>query len=149
MLMGGNGTGKSHLMEALIQNQIQSYAVVWSRTVENAWINESKDDAGSVINRYSSMLKGAENSNMFGHKELGFCFDDLGSESVPSKKYGEEKNVLAEVLLNRYDSKLPFNATHITTNLTASEFEQIYGTRIRDRFREMFNVIVFKGGSRR
>jgi DNA replication protein DnaC len=33
--------------------------------------------------------------------------------------------------------------THITTNLSASELEEIYGNRIRSRMREMFNLVAF------
>lgn len=149
LLKGPNGTGKSHLMSFFMQNQNLSYTVVMARAVENLWINETKDEAGATIRKYSAMLPISENVNRFGHKEIGFCFDDLGSESIPSKKFGEEKVVLSEIILNRYDSKLPHNATHITTNLGAETVEKSYGTRIRDRFREMFNVITITGKSRR
>jgi DNA replication protein DnaC len=33
--------------------------------------------------------------------------------------------------------------THITTNLNSSEIEEIYGTRVRSRLREQFNLIAF------
>ena len=33
--------------------------------------------------------------------------------------------------------------THITTNLNSSEIEDIYGTRLRSRLREQFNLIAF------
>ncbi|WP_207536164.1 hypothetical protein [Desertivirga arenae] len=72
-----------------------------------------------------------------------FCFDDLGSE--PNMKYfGNEVNVMAEIMLSRYDllihQRIP---THVTTNLSATELEQAYGNRIRSRFREMFNLIAW------
>lgn len=35
------------------------------------------------------------------------------------------------------------SATHITTNLSASEIENTYGNRIRSRLRQMFNLIAF------
>ncbi|MDA3943267.1 MAG: hypothetical protein PF694_06975 [Bacteroidetes bacterium] len=49
---------------------------------------------------------------------------------------------MAEILLSRYDN-LPFNQTHITTNLNADAIEQTYGSRLRSRMREMFNLIHF------
>jgi DNA replication protein DnaC len=70
-------------------------------------------------------------------------FDDLGLEQTP-KYYGNECNVIAEILLNRYDLFVSKRMmTHITTNLSASELESIYGNRIRSRMREMFNLVAF------
>ena len=34
--------------------------------------------------------------------------------------------------------------THITTNLTATEIETIYGNRLRSRMREMFNLFGYE-----
>jgi DNA replication protein DnaC len=51
---------------------------------------------------------------------------------------------MAEILLSRYDifttKKIQ---THITTNLSASEIETHYGSRVRSRMREMFNLIAY------
>jgi DNA replication protein DnaC len=149
MLMGPLGTGKTHIMATFYQNQNASFAVVKTRTIENAWINEAKEQDPKIIDLYSANRVLAINENRFGHKVNGICFDDAGSESMPSKRYGEEKNVIAEIIMNRYDNKLPFNTTHITTNLTAGEFEKAYGSRLRDRLREMCNQIIFTGKSRR
>ena len=72
-----------------------------------------------------------------------YCFDDLGLENN-LKYYGNECNVMAEILLSRYDiyisKRIP---THITTNLSASEIENQYGNRIRSRMRELFNLIAY------
>lgn len=74
-----------------------------------------------------------------------YCFDDLGLENN-LKYYGNECNVMAEVLLSRYDLFVSRGMlTHITTNLSASEIEQIYGLRVRSRIRQMFNLIAFDG----
>lgn len=73
-----------------------------------------------------------------------FCFDDLGVETT-MKYFGNETNVMAEILLSRYDllinRKIP---THLTTNLSASELEAAYGNRVRSRMRQMFNLIAFE-----
>ena len=72
-----------------------------------------------------------------------YCFDDLGVEQN-LKYYGNECNVMAEVLLSRYDLFISRNMlTHITTNLSATEIETMYGNRIRSRMREMFNLVAF------
>jgi DNA replication protein DnaC len=51
---------------------------------------------------------------------------------------------MAEILLSRYDLFISrYMITHITTNLNSSEIEDIYGTRLRSRLREQFNLIAF------
>ena len=58
--------------------------------------------------------------------------------------YGNECNVLAEILLSRYDLFTSRRLlTHVTTNLSASELEAAYGSRLRSRMREMFNLVAF------
>ncbi len=72
-----------------------------------------------------------------------YCFDDLGTENN-LKYYGNECNIMAEVLLSRYDLFISGKLiTHLTSNLSASEIEDVYGNRIRSRMREMFNLISF------
>jgi len=82
-----------------------------------------------------------------GQSKAVFCFDDLGVEQRV-KQYGNTCNVMAEILLSRYDlftSKK--TKTHATTNLNASELEHLYGNRVRSRLREMFNLIAFDKGT--
>ena len=72
-----------------------------------------------------------------------YCFDDLGVEQN-AKSYGNGCNVMAEILLDRYDQFLRHGMiTHLTTNLNAEEIERLYGDRVRSRLREMFNLIYF------
>lgn len=149
MLQGAVGTGKTHLMSFFQQNQHASFSVVQSRAIENNWISESANDERKIIDYYSANRPVAFGENGFGHTSSGWCFDDVGTETHPSKRFGEDKNVMAEVILNRYDNKIPFNTTHLTTNLTSEEIEAHYGTRVRERIREMCNVITFTGKSRR
>ena len=73
-----------------------------------------------------------------------YCFDDLGVENN-LKYYGNECNVMAEILLSRYDLFISQDMrTHITTNLNSTEIETIYGNRVRSRMRKMFNLISFE-----
>ena len=72
-----------------------------------------------------------------------YCFDDLGTETT-SKYFGNDCNVMAEILLSRYDLFVSGHMlTHLTTNLNSSEIEEIYGSRLRSRLREQFNLIAF------
>ena len=78
----------------------------------------------------------------------GYCFDDLGAEQN-IKHYGNDLNVMAEIIISRYEDFVQNKSiTHITTNLSASEIEALYGNRLRSRMRSMFNLITFSNESR-
>ena len=74
--------------------------------------------------------------------------DDLGTEPLTVKSYGNELSPVVELLTERYNHRL---FTVITTNLAikavdgveVDEIQQIYGDRIFDRFKEMFNTITY------
>ena len=144
LLMGGLGVGKTHLMSFFAQNQKQSYRVLSCRQVENQWLEAGKvkEEPVDVIGKYTNTQSIAINSDPFGHQEIGICFDDLGTETIPSKRFGEEKNVMAEIILGRYDKRMN-EKTHFTTNLDPDGIQRLYGDRVRDRLREMCNVIMF------
>ena len=81
-------------------------------------------------------------------RQIIFCFDDLGIEQ-PRKYFGNECNVMAEILLSRYELFVSKGIpTHVTTNLSASELEEKYGNRLRSRMREMFNLVAFDKNSK-
>ena len=64
------------------------------------------------------------------------------------KYFDNETNVMAEILLSRYDLLINRKIqTHITTNLSATELEAAYGNRVRSRMRQMFNLIAFDAGT--
>jgi hypothetical protein len=80
----------------------------------------------------------------FGNSKF-YCFDDLGIEPL-GRHYGEDCNVMGEVLLSRYELYLQTKTkikTHATTNLNAEELEERYGNRVRSRMRELFNLVAF------
>jgi DNA replication protein DnaC len=75
------------------------------------------------------------------------CFDDLGVEQTVNY-WGNNCNVMGEILLSRYDLFISNKMiTHVTTNLNSQELEEIYGNRLRSRMRAMFNLIAFNPGS--
>lgn len=47
---------------------------------------------------------------------------------------------MGEILLLRY-AKCPGPYTHVTTNNTTDEFLDMYGVRVYDRMREMYNIV--------
>lgn len=138
LLAGGVGVGKTSLMQFFSRNQVYSYRIISCRSVENDFDKNGYD----AIETYSNNLPIAVNANPFGHQIVGYCFDDIGTES-DGKHFGKQKNMMTEIILNRYDRKVPFHSTHITTNLKASELMEGYGTRATDRLKEMVNIITF------
>ena len=97
-------------------------------------------DGYQIIHKYSK-------GKLYESGSKTICFDDLGTENN-LKYYGNECNVMAEILLSRYDLFISKKLqTHITTNLSASEIENNYGNRVRSRLREMINLIAFEKNS--
>ena len=86
--------------------------------------------------------------NMNQTRLSGFCFYDLVAEQQ-IKHFGNDCNVMAGILISRYEHFIENKSlTHITTNLSASEIENLYGNRLRSRMRNMFNVIAFSTNSK-
>ena len=138
LLMGGVGVGKTTLMHFFRFNQKYSYRIVSCRSVETEFSTRGDE----MIRHYSNNHIPAHGSNPFNQGSLGYCFDDLGTEAN-GKHFGKDKNAMAEVILNRYDSGLDRSTTHVTTNLTAAELKEQYGSRVTDRMKEMMNVVTF------
>ncbi|UNY98337.1 ATPase [Zhouia spongiae] len=77
-----------------------------------------------------------------------YCFDDLGVEPQ-GRYYGQDCNVMGEILISRYELFEKHGIrTHITTNLNADELEERYGNRVRSRMRRMFNLVSFHATSK-
>ncbi len=134
LLSGPVGCGKTSLMNLLrfMLKPEERYNMKPCRNVSFEFIQEGY----SVIHRYS------QQSFKYGIP-IAWCFDDLGTENN-LKYFGNECNVMAEILLSRYDLFVSGHMlTHLTTNLNSSEIEEIYGSRLRSRLREQFNLIAF------
>ncbi len=143
LLTGPVGCGKTSLMTLVkfFFSKEKQYIMKSVREIPF----EFEKDGFQVIWRYSNL---AFCNPPFSQINRSFCFDDLGIEH-PIKYYGNECNVMAEILLSRYDLFIQKGIlTHITTNLSASELELLYGSRVRSRLREMFNLVAFDKGSK-
>lgn len=134
-LFGGVGTGKSTLMHFFRFNAAQSYRVVSARKIENEYSEQGEE----ILMHYSEDKAIASNTDPYGHQKLALCIDDMGTE-LEGKHYGKSRNVIGEILQNRYDAGL---ITHITSNASAEDIRNIYGQRVADRLREMVNIITF------
>lgn len=134
LLTGPIGCGKTSLMTLMkhltpIGNK---FSVKPCRDISFEFIQ----DGHQIIHKYSI-------GQLYQSEPRTYCFDDLGTENN-LKYFGNECNVMAEILLSRYDLFISKKLlTHITTNLSATEIEKHYGNRVRSRLREMVNLIAY------
>ena len=135
LLNGPVGCGKTTIMSLFrwFLPQKQRYVLKSCQDVSIQFIEQGY----TVIRKYGRLSFEQDRIN-------NYCFDDLGTEDT-IKQFGNECNVMGKILSLRYESYISYNIiTHATTNLTSSEIEDYYGTRIRSRMREMFNLISFE-----
>ena len=134
LLVGPVGCGKTSLLNIMkfLTPIEHKFSVKPCRDISFEFIN----DGYEIIHKYSK-------GKLYQSDPRIYCFDDLGTENN-LKYYGNECNVMAEIVLSRYDifisKKIP---THITSNLSASEIEAHYGLRVRSRLRELCNLIAY------
>lgn len=142
MLVGGTGTGKTEMMRMFAINPKSTFGVISARAVTD----EYQAEGGEIVKKWwTAGFQPIIANDIFRHKVTGICFDDIGTESE-GRFFGNQKNVIGDIILNRYDRKNEFRGlTHLTTNCNGDQIEQIYGSRVRSRLREMFNIIVFPG----
>ena len=74
------------------------------------------------------------------------AIEDMGREPLEVLEYGNVLNPVIDLLEYRYNQQL---FTAITTNLTPKEIREKYGSRIADRFNEMFDKIIFNNATYR
>ena len=134
LLAGPVGSGKTTIMTLMknVAAQDKRFFVKPCREVSFEFIK----DGYQTIDKYST-------TKNYNNLSRNICFDDLGIEKN-LKYFGNECNVMAEILLSRYDLFIKRRTlTHLTTNLMADEIEVAYGNRLRSRLRSMLNLITF------
>lgn len=142
-LYGNTGCGKTVLMRGFRMNPLRCYNQVSARHISERFASIDKKTGGfNVIEKYSREEEPNYETKRFSSNRLGLFIDDVGTEELAAN-YANKLDVIAQILLNRYDNRLPRNATHITTNLTVEAMEKSYGVRVRSRMKEMFNLVEF------
>ena len=134
LLTGPIGCGKTSLMNLMkyLTATEHKFFVKPCRDISFEFIQ----DGYQIIHKYSI-------GKLYQSEPRTYCFDDLGTENN-LKYFGNECNVMAEILLSRYDLFISKKLqTHITTNLSATEIEKHYGNRVRSRLRQMVNLIAY------
>ena len=135
LLTGPIGCGKTSLMNLMkyLTATEHKFFIKPCRDISFEFIQ----DGYQIIHKYSI-------GKLYQSEPRTYCFDDLGTENN-LKYFGNECNVMAEILLSRYDLFISKKLqTHITTNLSATEIEKQYGNRVRSRLRELCNLIAFE-----
>lgn len=146
-LWGVPGVGKTLLMDMFRINKRQCFGIIQTPKLAYLFMQQGDD----AVNPYSRIIANGSlfATTPFGQKNVGVCFNDLGTEPCPINHYQNKINLMEQVLLNAYEAKVPFWHRHVTTNLKADQIEQMYGARIKDRIKQMFNIIDIKGESLR
>ena len=141
-IWGNVGVGKTSIMRLFIKNPRINFDLKNCRQLSSSFSDDGSESITKFKTRIVDLHHGREVYGGTVYK--GVCFDDLGVE-VDGVAYGRRMNVLESIILDRYDNRVPFDETHITTNLDADDIEKRYGTRVRSRMREMFNLIELHG----
>lgn len=146
-IFGPPGVGKTLLMEMFQFNPRLSYNIIQCSKLATLISQEGE----KVMN---AICKEVPNGSLFPsvglgeHKKItGICFNDLGTEKIPIAYYANKTNVMQDIILNTYDNKVPFWQRYITTNNTAEQLKEMYGVRVTDRMRQMYNIIDIIGES--
>ena len=145
ILIGGVGTGKTHLAAAICQdfcNQAitSCYTTVSRivRSIKDSWNKKiSKDDWGATVENET------EEDIIREHATCGLLvIDEIGSQ------YGSdtERIVISEIINDRYNRMLP---TIIIGNVTFSEVQEAIGKRAVDRICDNGQVLIFNWESHR
>lgn len=155
LLRGHVGTGKTVLMKGFSHLKLQLN--FFNITSDERFYNPPANNilcitSNDIVQRYSLdgylIFEQAVGERKIPYVDLirqPIIIDDIGSE--PEAVYfGSKLNVIAEVILKRYEKVA---MTHATSNLDADSLGKVYGIRILDRMREMFNDITLTGDSRR
>ena len=138
LLSGAVGCGKTTLMTLMryAAKQNNNFIMKTCRDISFEFIKEGYQ----TIQKYS-------NGNNSSSEYRNYCFDDLGAETN-LKYYGNECNVMAEIILSIYVIFISKQViTHRTSNLSATEIETAYGNRVRSRLRKLCNLIAFDSHS--
>jgi energy-coupling factor transporter ATP-binding protein EcfA2 len=139
LLSGPIGCGKTSIMQLLkpFSNHYTDYKIKTCREISFEFAKHGYEALNPYTHKSNNQIR-----------LPGFCFDDLGAEQQ-IKHFGNDCNVMAEILITRYEHYIENKSiTHITTNLSATEIEKLYGNRLRSRMRNMFNVISFESNSK-
>lgn len=139
VLCGCTGNGKStrmRLAERLLLIPMKR-ASVMSEMINENYSRENFEDIANL----------PVYANCSPH-QYDLIIDELGSENSRYYRYGNKTDIMASVIMARYEC-FPKWKTHFTTNFTIDEIEQYYGLKIVSRLLEMCIFVPLPGDDRR
>lgn len=147
MLRGAIGCGKTMAMRAFQHlGGVSSFKIIATTHI----VRDLHKDGMGVIDKYGRESFRPGDIGELKRVPVDLCLDDLGLEDTNSKIYGNSANVIADILTDRYEAFIEHGMlTHATTNLNAESLQTIYGARVRNRLKEMVNIINVEGQSLR
>lgn len=126
LICGEVGNGKTTMVEALAN----LYAVRCNKLMTNV-----------TALRIADMYRTGDTDGINAIKNtLMLSIDDLGTEAVGVKSWGNEISPVTDIIYHRYAKRM---MTVVTTNMATFQIRDRYGDRIADRFREMMTVVPF------
>lgn len=144
MLAGNFGTGKTWMMRLFSKNQRQVFHIRSAKDIANDYQGNGVESI-DFVNKF----KNPENDKAsFFHPYAGLCIDDIGTEDLKNN-FGNKKNVIGDLIEQRYSIGNTGVFFHATTNLNSEQLKSFYGERVVSRMREIFNFIEFPGTDRR
>ncbi len=149
LIWGNVGVGKTTLMRLFQTNTYQPYRLVDVNDLVSKFSQQAGSDVKQkFIYKYGNLFsqKTPLERSVGTHQGIGVCFDDLGTED-DQNDFGKI-NIMERIFLLRYQNNLPFNCTHVITNLSARQIAERYGERVADRFKQMFNLVAFDEGAK-
>lgn len=130
MIRGTVGLGKTFLFELVKNNPLNPIKIISMIEIAEA----VKQDGF-----YNIDLK----------DEKIIYLDDVGTEEATVNHFGTKISWFKDFIEKYYTRKGLFKNLVISSNLSAQQIEDNYGSRVRSRSREMFNLIDISGRDRR
>jgi hypothetical protein len=130
MVIGQLGSGKTLIISA--------FCKLWEDVFNNRVAKISSKEYVEQVQDKDIKTISYDNQVLF--------IDDVGKEEAHIIDYGTGKHPVGDLLDKRYMSH---QLTFITGNYKLATLTDHYGETITDRMREMFNIIILEGNSRR
>jgi hypothetical protein len=142
LLMGNKGVGKTTIMRVfrmgIAANFIggtEPFEIVETLKIKNAFL-------ASGYEGLTHLEIGADH-----HKHI--CLDKVNVEYSIAKFFGNQTNILAEVVEDRYTAYLQGIKTHMTTILLPKDLQELFKKETYDVVCEMFVVYGIEGTNKR
>lgn len=147
LIMGPMGTGKTIMMQALAKLTLTEKFTMISLVNIAEQYNLEGAESFSRLNRHKSEAIHMDDKGKLNH----ICLDDLGRERSESIYMGARCDVGQHLIYARYNVWKNYGVkTHFTSNINSEpEMIERYGALAWDRLKEMCNIVIMSGESRR